>query len=487
MTDPRADADAADLRRFGYAQQLLREMGGFANFAVSFTIISILTGAIVLFGHGLNYGGPAVNGWGWPLVTLFTLAVAASMGEIASKIPTAGAMYHWAALLGGPGWGWFTAWVNFLGQMATTAGIDYGIAVFAVDLLGGKGQGPILAVYGALLLSHGLINHYGIRAVAKCNDLSVWYHIVVTLGLSAAFLWLARRPLSFAFEPGFTTSPYPYKWAFLVGLLQAQWTLTGYDASAHITEETLDPRRNAPWGMFLAVLLSGVFGYLLLLALTLAIGDLPAVAAAPNPFIAVAEAALGPAMGRAVTWAVLGAMWFCGLSSVTTNARMAFAFARDGGLPFSELWCRVSPVYRTPAAAVWLSVALAFAIGLYSRAFTVIASISTIGLYVSYIIPVALVLRARGRGEWKDLGPWNLGRWGWAVNAGAVAWVAFISVLFVAPPNQQTGYTFAALVLALAVYWLGWARGRFGGPRRVGTEEELLRLERELGKESLEA
>jgi len=113
------EEDAKELKRFGYAQQLLRDMGGFANFAVSFTIISILTGAILLFGHGLNYGGPLVNTLGWPLVTLMTLTVAASMAEISSKIPTAGAMYHWASLLGGPGIGWLTAWVNFIGQMAT--------------------------------------------------------------------------------------------------------------------------------------------------------------------------------------------------------------------------------------------------------------------------------------------------------------------------------------------------------------------------------
>src|ERR1700752_2747289 len=108
MVDGRAsqlEQDSRDLHQFGYAQQLLRDMGGFANFAVSFTIISILTGAITLYGAGLNSGGPAVNGLGWPLVTVFTMLVAASMAEIASKIPTAGAMYHWSALLGGPGWG----------------------------------------------------------------------------------------------------------------------------------------------------------------------------------------------------------------------------------------------------------------------------------------------------------------------------------------------------------------------------------------------
>lgn len=477
--------DEKDLHQYGYAQQLLRDMGGFANFAVSFTIISILTGAITLYGQGLSFGGPAINGLGWPLVTFFTLLVAASMAEIASAIPTAGAVYHWAALLGGPGWGWFTAWFNFVGQLATTAGIDYGIAQFVVDLLG-LPPGSLLAIYALLLLSHGLFNHYGIRIVAFLNDLSVWYHIVVTLLVVAVFFFFApRQPISFAFKTGFTTSHYPYAWAFLVGLLQAQWTLTGYDASAHITEETVDPRRNAPWGMFNAVLISGVFGYILLLAVTLAIQDLPAAAASANPFIHIAATALGSRAGAALTWAILPAMWFCGLSSVTANARMIFAFARDGGMPGSRVLCRVSPKYRTPASAVWLAVGLAFLIAVYSRAYGVIVSLSTIGLYISYMIPIFLALRARLRGRWTELGPWNLAGWGGLINAVAIAWILFITALFVAPPNQLTGYTFAGMLAILVVYYLSWERGRFKGPRKLGTEEELMRLEKELQKSSI--
>lgn len=469
--------DAGDLHKFGYAEQLYRDMGGFANFALSFTVISILTGAVVLFGHGLNYGGPVVNGWGWPVVMCATLLVAASMAEIASAIPTAGAVYHWSALLGGPGWGWFTAWFNLVGQLATTAGIDYGIAQFVVDLLGWEGRAAFLAVYAALLLSQGLLNHYGIRAVARCNDLSVWYHIGLTLLIVAAFLlWAPLRPLSFAFTATHSSRPdLPFAWVFLVGLLQAQWTFTGYDASAHITEETLDPRRNAPWGMFLAVLVSGVIGWAMLLVMTLGISDLAAAAAAPNPFIFVTEVALGAAWGKALTWAVLLAMWFCGLGSVTANARMIFAFARDGGLPGSAHLAKVSPTCRTPAVAVWVSVSLAFLMAVYSGAFSVIVTLSTIGLYVSYVLPILLALRARRRGAWGvgskgayPLGPWNLGRWGGLVNALAVAWVAFISVLFVAPPNELTGYTFAGMTAALAVYYLAAVRRKFRGPPRPG-------------------
>src|SRR5688572_17541146 len=111
-------------------------MGGFSNFALSFSIISILTGAVTLYGHGLKFGGPLVMLAGWPLVCFFTLFVAASLAQLSSSYPTAGALYHWSAILGGKGFGFFTAWFNLLGQVAITAGVSYGLAVLLNALLG---------------------------------------------------------------------------------------------------------------------------------------------------------------------------------------------------------------------------------------------------------------------------------------------------------------------------------------------------------------
>src|SRR4030081_2899377 len=136
MGEAPLDREAAELRRLGYAQQLLRDMGGFANFALSFSIISVLTGAVTLYGHGLRFGGPLEMTLGGPLVSLLTLPVAASLAQLASSYPTAGALYHWSAILGGRGAGYATAWLNVICQFAITAGIDYGLAQFLVPLLG---------------------------------------------------------------------------------------------------------------------------------------------------------------------------------------------------------------------------------------------------------------------------------------------------------------------------------------------------------------
>src|SRR5262250_1652444 len=124
--------DMRDLHRLGYAQQLFREMGGFANFAISFSIISILTGAILLFGYGLKFAGPIINTVGWPIASFFTLCVAASMAELSSAYPTAGGLYFWAFKLGGRGWAWLTAWLNMIGQITITAGINVAAATYII-------------------------------------------------------------------------------------------------------------------------------------------------------------------------------------------------------------------------------------------------------------------------------------------------------------------------------------------------------------------
>jgi amino acid transporter len=461
--------DEAELRELGYVQQLRRGMGAFGSFALSFSVISILTGAVSLYGYGLALGGPIEMTVGWPLVTLMTLPVALSLAELASAYPTAGALYHWASILGGPRVGWFTAWLNLVGQVAVIAGVDYAFADFLRPALGlADTHANLLLLYAAVLFSHGILNHVGIRVVTVLNELSAWYHLVGTAALVGVLAWLAPlQPAAFLLRRYVGSAPngaiYPFAYAALVGLLQAQWTFTGYDASAHAAEETVRAHEAAPRGIVNSVLVSGVAGFVMLVAITLAIRDLPAAAAAPNAFTYVIERALGGRLGGAMVWMVIGAMWFCGLSSVTSNSRMLFAFARDRGLPGASLLAQVSDRFRTPAWAVWACVATAFLLAIWSQAYSVIVSISTIGLYAAYGLPILMALRAR-KGPGHRRGPWNLGRFSTAINVAALAWIAVITVLFMLPPNERTGTTFAGLLLLLSIYYAAWARHGFRGP-----------------------
>jgi len=466
--------DSQDLGKLGYAQELFRTMGGFSNFAISFSIISILTGAVTLYGHGLIMGGPAEMAFGWPLVTVFTLAVAMSMAELASTLPTAGAMYHWSSKLGGKGWGWFTAWFNIIGNITVLAGIDYGCAQFLTPLLGFNATpGNLLMVYAAILTSHALINHFGIRLVALLNDFSVTVHIIGVIAIVAAlFIFAPKQPASFFFKAVTNNRQgSPYWWAFIIGLLQAQWTFTGYDASASVSEETVDPRRRVPWGMVMAVVVSSVAGYLLLIALTLAIKDIPSVLNARDAsgndvpaVITILQSALGARAGTLFSALVAMAMWFCGLSAVTWCSRVVFAFSRDNGMPASRLLKQVSKKHRTPAAAIWLCTAVAFVAAVYSGAYSVVTSISVIALYVSYTIPVFLALRERlsiGAGE---RGPWHLGRFSSTINVIAILWVTFISVILSLPDNGRAGKTIAAVTVLLGLWFVLRERHKFAGP-----------------------
>jgi amino acid transporter len=462
-------ADArSDLEALGYKQELLRDMGAFQNFALSFSVISILTGAVTLYAHGLDWGGPLVMTVGWPLVSIFTLFVAMSLAELASAFPTAGALYHWASILGGTGAGWATAWFNTLGQFAITCTIDYGLAEFVVGLLKLEADRPhTLAVFTVILASHGVLNHVGVRIVSALNMVSAWYHVAgVVLLVGAVGFFAPMQPVSFLFTSHTHQGSTPI-YGFFVALLQAGWTFTGYDASAHASEETKDAATNAPRGIMTAVIASAVAGWVMLLAVTLAISNLDeAVSKGAGSFAFILEHAL-PRAGTSLVVVTIAAMWFCGLSSVTSNSRMLYAFARDGGLPFSRYLARVSPRFQTPAVAVWVSIAMAMLISVATSVYSVMAALSTIALYASYVVPVFFALLARRRG-WPRTGPWSLGRFGGVVNVVAVVWVAFMLVLLSLPPNELAGEACVATGVVLALAWYGGVRTRFKGPAGLG-------------------
>lgn len=478
-----AQRDTWELARFGYAQELLRSMGGFSNFAISFSIISILTGAVTLFDYGLQMGGPLEMTLGWPLATLGTLFVALSMGELCSALPTSGGTYHWSAELGGPTWAWFTALLNIIGLVTALAGIDYGCAQFLVPILGLQASTRVLLIaYALILASHGFINHFGIRWVAWLNDLSVSVHILgVVILMGALWIFAPKQPLSFFLTPISSSAMHaPYGWLFMLGLLQAAWTYTGYDASAHVAEETLDPRRRAPWGIVLSVGVSGFFGYLLILSLTWVIPSISGVLntkdTAGNPLpavLAIVTAALGQRAGKGVLVLAVAAMWFCGLSTVTSVSRVIYALARDKGLPLAGIWSRTHPRRKTPGAAIWLSVVVAFFALVYSASYSVVTSLSVVGCYLAYNIPVYLGWRQK-RAWMGKRGPWHLGRHSNLINALALVWTVFICVIMIMPPNVLTGISIAAVLALLYVLH------RFTGPHEIRkptwvTEEEACR------------
>ncbi len=291
----------------------------------------------------------------------------------------------------------------------------------------------------------------------------------------------------------------------LIGLLNAQYTLTGYDASAHMSEETHEADTSSPRGIVWSVVISVIFGFILLVAMNVGItpeqvftgtdgtmvdGYTHALQTATGvPPVQIWIDAVGQSLGMAVLLIVIGAQFFCGMSSVTANSRMIYAFSRDGAVPLSSLWHRINKRTRTPTNSIWLAAAGAFILGLpylYSPvAYFAITSIAVIGLYVAYIAPVFLRLRA---GDKFQAGPWSLGRWSRPIGIVATIWVAFIFILFMLPQAfpvtiQSFNYTPVVFLVVLGgatIWYLVSAKNWFKGPKVQGSAEELLAIEREL-------
>ncbi len=494
-------SDVERLHELGYAQELLRRMSGFSNFAVSFTIISILSGCLTLYGYGMNTGGPVVMSIGWPLVGIMVTLVGLSMAEIASTFPTAGGLYYWSAKLAqhnAAAWSWFTGWFNLLGQIAVTAGIDFGLAFFLDAFLAlqfGYGTAPIniIAIYAVVLAIHGLLNTFGVGLVARLNDVSVWWHVLGVLMIVGvlAIVPAHHQSVSFVFtklvnHTGWGSSLY----VFALGLLLAQYTFTGYDASAHMTEETHDAARSAPRGIVMSIIVSLIAGWVLLLGVTFAIQNYAAESTAVVPPAQIFIDAIGTTGAKLLLLIVIGAQFFCGMSSVTANSRMIYAFSRDGALPGSAFWHRVNKRSRTPTNSIWFAAVGAFILGLpylwNPEAYFAVTSIAVIGLYIAYILPVILRLR---QGDRFVRGPWHLGRWSMTVGVIATIWVAFITILFMLPPaspiNMATNFNYAPVAVAVVLlfaggWWFTSARNWFKGPRVQGSPEELAAIEREL-------
>jgi amino acid permease (GABA permease) len=492
--------DQQRLHELGYAQELRRHMSGFSNFAVSFTIISILSGCLTLYGTGLNSGGPVIITWGWPFVGVMTLFVGLAMAEVCSSFPTAGGLYYWSAKLAPrnpAAWSWFTGWFNFLGQVAVTAGIDFGAAFFLnalLDLQWGYDTRPwhTIVLFAAILLLHGVVNQFGVRLVAMLNNVSVWWHIIGVLIIVSvlAFVPAHHQSASWVFGHFVNNTGWGAKfYVLLLGLLLAQYTFTGYDASAHMTEETRDAARSGPRGIVTSIVVSLFAGWLLLIGITFAIQNYSGAASASVPAAEVFIQALGNTGAKLLLLVVIGAQLFCGMSSVTANSRMIYAFSRDGALPGSKFWHKVNPKTRTPTNAIWLAAGGAFILGLpylwNNTAYVAVTSIAVIGLYVAYVMPTFLRLRLGSRFK---AGPWQLGRWSRPIGIIACVWVAFIFVLFMLPtvsPITHTNfnYTVVAVVAVVGfagIWWLVSAHKWFTGPKVQATPEELAAIETEL-------
>jgi amino acid transporter len=478
--------DEQTLRRLGYAQELARRMSGFSNFAISLSIICILAGGVTSFHLGFCSVGGASIGLGWPLVCLFSLTVALTMGQVASAFPTAGGIYHWAAILGGRGWGWAAAWFNLVGLVVVLAAINVGTYEFLVRSLGARlglpAESDLAKIGGVLLitLSQALFNHLAVRATTRLIDFSGYWILFVSAALTVAVVAYApelrfERLVEFTNYSGSAggdvwPSTTQLWWLFALGFLLPAYTITGFDASAHTSEETISASRNVPRGIVRSVLVSGLFGWVMLSAVICAAPDLPAATAAgPGAFCKLVNDTLPGGLAAAFYAGILAAQYLCGLATVTSASRMAYAFARDGGLPASPWLKQVSAVYHVPAYAIWAVAIGAVLFTISTRVYSTISAACSIFLYISYVLPTLLGFFAYGR-TWKQMGEWDIGLWYRPLAFLSVAGCAVLVVIGMWPPNELNVVIVLGFALALVIGWFGSERKRFRGPPKIRSE-----------------
>ena len=508
-------SDEQKLAELGYKQELKRGWSGFSNFAISFSIISVLAGCFTTYGQALKNGGPVAISIAWPLISVMVLMVAFSMAELASSMPTAGGIYYWASKLGGAGWGWFTGWFNLIGLVAVVASVDYVCASFLMNLLGLYNVHFIFnftkaaaftdvhysahvnfALFAFLLALHGMINVFSSHLVSIFNGISVWWHVI---GVAVIVVLLIAVPshhasLSYVFGhhanlSGFGGHMY---WFYVLplGFLLTMYTITGYDASAHVSEETHGAEHSAPKGIWRSVFYSAVIGWIVLLAITFAIpSGKPGTEAyeAGLPALAIIESALSSSAAKAVILISTIGQIFCGMACVTSASRMTFAFSRDGAVPGHNLWRRLGP-NKTPTWAVLFVIMFALIITIPAYfpnhlgtpvAFLAVTSISVIGLYIAYTIPV--FLRWRMKSEFKA-GSWTLGdKYKW-MNPAAFLWVGLCVIIFCLPFAPagvffKSGFEWSAVnyaplvtigvMAAVTIWYAVSAKKTFKGPIRT--------------------
>src|SRR5437868_10545330 len=354
------------------------------------------------------------------------------------------------------------------------------------------------------MLSAGLINMFKVSITAVLNAFSAWWHMIGVLVLVAIMIIVPDHHQSIGYVFGQTvnntglggtvTHGFIYIYVFLTGLLLAQYTITGYDASAHMSEETRSASLGAAWGMVMSVVVSVIFGFILLVAVTFAI---PAKGPSDTSAFIVQhiwQDSMSTRWAEFLIFIAVVAQCFCTIASTTSASRMMFAFSRDRAVPGHRLWKRVSKADRIPVYTVWAICVLAFLTPLPALwygyvGYAASTAVAVIGLYIAFVLPIILRLRA---GESFERGAWHLGRHYKWIDWIAILWIFFICIIFLAPSYftgipwnkgfdwNAVNYTIIMVGGAFLLFG-GWyvlsAHKWFKGPIRQGSEDELERIE----------
>jgi amino acid transporter len=498
--------DERRLAELGYKQELNRSWSGFSNFAISFSIISILAGCFTTFSSGWNGGGPAAIAWGWPILAALVLCIGFCLAELVSAYPTSGGIYWWASKLGGAKAGYYTGWLNLIGLLAIVASVAYGCATFLDLTLGffdssyhSGNLDRIFLYFLAILVLAAIVNIFSSHLLSIINNVSVWWHVVGAAAVVLILIFLPHHHASVSSvfthtvnNTGFfggRTSGFGFIIIVLpLSALLTQYTITGYDASAHLSEETRSAADTAAKGIWRSIFYSGVGGWILLLSFLFAVQNQGKVTSGGGGVAVVFAQALTTRWGGVVLLISTAGQFFCTMACMTSCSRMLFAFSRDGAVPghryFSHLSPKRVPVYGVIAVAV-ISVIITLPALVkvdiggapVPVAFYAVVSIGVIGLYWCFAIPIWQRLRM---GDAFQRGGWTLGSRYKVVSILALLDILLVSIVAFMPTSslgapwysgfawKYVNYTILVVPAAMLLLWAYWhlsVKNWFTGPK----------------------
>ncbi|OQE47401.1 hypothetical protein PENCOP_c001G02805 [Penicillium coprophilum] len=478
------DDDELLLARIGYKQELRREFSKWSTVSYAISILGVLGSVPATFGAPLAAGGPATAVWCWLIGSCMAMCIGSSVAELVSAYPTAGGMYfvtkHVVPPDQVPIFSWIQGWCNLLGQTAGVSSVAYTVSQMLL---------ACVSMNSDLVDGKYLYAPTGDRSGINRNSMQSWGDLFTDHEIVAS-----NHPLPASWVFGNFTDGSGWGsrvFSFFLGFLSVAWTMTDYDGTTHMSEETHDAAVRGPVAIQTAVLVSGALGWVLTVSMCFCLTDFEGILTSPTGMPA-AQIFLnaGGKRGGTIMWAfVILVQFFTGCSAMLADTRMAFAFARDDALPFSKFLSKVNSRTHTPVNAVWFVVI--FSIGLNCIAIgstqtaTAIFNITAPALDLSYVSVILAHQLYKSKVKFIE-GPFTLGKWGTSINYIAIFWVLFISTILFFPPqlpvtpaNMNYAVCVGGFIAAFAmIWWWVAARGKYTGPqtndiiREIPTEDD---------------
>jgi amino acid transporter len=487
--------DEEELNALGYRQDFKREFGFWSTFSISFALLALLPGVASTLDYCMGYAGTAGMSWGWVLSMIGVQAVACSMAELCSAMPTSGGLYYASAVLAPAGWGplvsWITGWSNWICLVTSSPAIDYALAnmMLSLKMVRDPSYHPqhyqVFLLTTALMIVQSIISSLPTKSIGRFNLAGTWFNGTAAVVAMIVILAANNRegpkfnPTKEVWGDLRNSTDWPDGVAILMSFMGIIWAMSGYDAPFHLSEETSNSNMNSPRAIVWTSIVGGVFGWALQLTIAYTCTNVEQIidSSLGQPFVTYLQQVVSDELVFFITSLTIVSAFFAGQASMISASRVVYAYSRDGCFPVSRIWARVNKHTLTPVNAVWFNTVIGVASLLLlfagDIAIGAIFSVGAIGGYVAFTLPVAMKVFF-ARDSFRP-GPWNLGKWSRPTGFLSVGFILLMAPILCFPEakgkhlNPQN-MNWTALVyfgpMGFSLIWYAiYARHHFKGPK----------------------